>query len=395
MSIWPAGLETGLAPYATTSGLSKGRRIEEAEETFRTPFQRDKDRILYSGAFRRLQFKTQVYVVHESDFYRTRLTHSLEVAQQAKTLARLTQANEDLAEAIALAHDLGHAPFGHAGEVELNNAMKAYGGFDHNLQSLRVVDHLEHRYVEYPGLNLTFETREGLARHKTHFDSPLVPQEFRQTSQPGLECQIVNLTDETAFATHDLDDAVEQGLLTLERLREAEIPGVEKVYVQVESEMGPLSKADRMLFRKRLVRHLISSLIWDASRQTKENLEKFGVNTPDDLRKQREALVVFGPEWRRDFPVLVRLLIDEVYHHPNVVVMVEKGRIIIRRVFEAFLENPKLMPQSVQRSLSGENPAHDYQVICDYIAGMTDVYASQVYNALFTPLLRVPERYGR
>lgn len=395
MSQWVQELEFKLAPYAMTSALSKGRSRFEEEETFRTPFQRDKDRILYSGAFRRLQFKTQVYVVHESDFYRTRLTHSLEVAQQAKTLARLVHANEDLAEAIALAHDLGHAPFGHAGEVELNNFMKVYGGFDHNLQSLRVVDVLEERYVDFPGLNLTFETREGLARHKTHFDNPLVPEEFRRTSQPGLECQIVNLADETAFATHDLDDAVEQGLLTLERLRQTEIPEVEKVFLRVESEMGSLKRVDRTLFRKRLVRHLISSLIWDASRQTKENLSSLGIASPEDIRCQPEALVGFGPEWRRDFPLLVRLLIDEVYHHPNVVVMVEKGRIIIRRIFEAFLENSKLLPVSIQKKIRGEDASEDYQTICDYIAGMTDVYASQVYNALFTPLMRVPERYGR
>lgn len=395
MSQWLNGLEAGLAPYATLSNHTKGRRYAEDEETFRTPFQRDKDRILYSGAFRRLQFKTQVYVVYESDFYRTRLTHSLEVAQQAKTLARLLQANEDLSEAIALAHDLGHAPFGHAGEVELNNVMKKYEGFDHNLQSLRVVDVLERRYVEFPGLNLTFETREGLARHKTHFDSPLVPQEFRQTSQPGLECQIVNLADETAFATHDLDDAVEQGLLTLERLRRAEIPEVEKVFLRVESEMGPLVPANRTLFRKRMVRHLISSLIWDASLQTKENLTRLQIGSPEEVRQQSTPIVSFGPEWSRDFPVLVRLLTDEVYHHPNVVVMVEKGRIIIRRIFEAFLENNKLMPLSLQNTLSGQNTPEDHQAICDYIAGMTDAYASQVYNTLFTPFVKVSERYGR
>jgi len=385
--------EGGLAGYACRSRFSRGRRFPEEDEVFRNAYQRDKDRILYATAFRRLQFKTQVYVVHEGDFYRTRLTHSLEVAQQAKTLARLVRANEDLVEAIALAHDLGHAPFGHAGETELNNLMKEYGGFDHNLQSLRVVDELEHRYPRFNGLNLTFETREGLARHTTHFDNPLVPEEFRTTPQPALECQIVNLADETAFATHDLDDAIEQGLLTLERLREEGLPALERLFVRVEEELGPLGKADKTLFCKRLVRHLINDLIWDASNQTRETLEKNGLASPDEVRRFPEEIVGFGPAWRSDFPKLVRLLTDLVYHHPNVVIMVEKGRLIIRRIFEAFVANSRLLPASTQKKLSGD-AAHDKQVICDYIAGMTDTYAAQVYNALFTPLFRVPERYG-
>lgn len=386
--------EGGLAGYACSSRQSQGRRFVEEDELFRTAYQRDKDRILYATAFRRLQFKTQVYVVHEGDFYRTRLTHSLEVAQQAKTLARLVRANEDLAEAIALAHDLGHAPFGHAGESELQNLMEEHGGFDHNLQSLRVVDELEHRYSQFNGLNLTFETREGLARHKTHFDNPLVPEEFRRTLQPALECQIVNLADETAFATHDLDDAIDQGLLTLERLRDEELLMVESLFVQVEKELGPLRKAEKTLFRKRLVRHLISSLIWDASNQTKENLAGNGLATPEEIRLYDQEVVGFGAAWRDDFPKLVKLLTDLVYHHPNVVIMVEKGRLIIRRIFEAYLENSKLLPTSTQKKLDGKWNNHDYQVICDYIAGMTDTYAAQVYNALFTPLFRVPERYG-
>jgi dGTPase len=388
-------LELDLAGYAAKSGDSRGRRQQETDESFRTPFQRDKDRILYSTAFRRLQFKTQVYVVHEGDFYRTRLTHSLEVAQQAKTLARLVLANEDLAEAIALAHDLGHAPFGHAGEEELNGFMQGFGGFDHNLQSLRVVDHLENRYANCEGLNLTYETREGLARHKTHFDNPMFPEEFRQTPQPGLECQLVNLADETAFATHDLDDAVEQGLLTLERLRSAQIPSVEQVFLKVEQEIGSLRTADETLFRKRLVRHLISSLIWDASHWTQGRLCELKLDHPDAVRAQNEPVAGFGPQWREDFPKLMKMLIEEVYHHPNVVVMVEKGRIIIRQIFRAYLENKRLLPRAVQERLDGKGESHDYQTICDYIAEMTDVYAAQVYNSLFTPLARVPERYGR
>jgi dGTPase len=387
--------EAGLAGYACSSRTSLGRRYPEEEDVFRTSYQRDKDRIIYSTAFRRLQFKTQVYVVHEGDFYRTRLTHSLEVAQQAKTLARLLQANEDLAEAIALAHDLGHAPFGHSGESALQEMMKAHGGFDHNLQSLRVVDELEHRHPHFFGLNLTFEVREGLARHKTEFDNPQVPEEFKKTPQPGLEAQIVNLTDETAFATHDLDDAIEQGLISLEHLRDSGIPAVLNGFQRVESEIGSLATADRKLFGKRLVRHLISSLIWDASKYTLEQLKVQRTESPEQIRAQDRPMVAFGPVWHDDFPKLKRLLLDEVYHHPNVVVMVEKGKLIIQQIFAAYLNNEMLLPQSIRHQLTRDGSNHDHQVICDYICGMTDVYASRVYNALFTPLFSVPERYGR
>lgn len=388
-------IEAGLAGYACSTRSSLGRCYKEEEETFRTPYQRDTDRILYSTAFRRLQFKTQVYVVHEGNFYRTRLTHSLEVAQQAKTLARLIKANEDLAEAIALAHDLGHAPFGHSGESALQVMMREHGGFDHNLQSLRVVDELEHRHPHFHGLNLTYEVREGLARHKTEFDNPQVPEDFRRTSQPGIEAQIVNLTDETAFATHDLDDAIEQGLVSLEQLRDCRIPSVEAGFRKVEEELGPLASTDRTLFGKRLVRHLISSLIWTASSYTLEQLKNQGIESPDQIRSLSQPIAAIGEAWQEDFPKLKRLLLDEVYHHPNVVVMVEKGKFIIEHIFEAYLQNAKLLPQSIRKQLHGDGSTHDYQVICDYICGMTDVYASQVYNALFTPLFSVPERYGK
>ena len=210
-----------LAPYASLSAASRGRRHSEEPDEYRTAFQRDRDRILYSTAFRRLQYKTQVYVIHEGDAYRTRLTHTLEVMQHARTLARVLRANEDLTEAIALGHDLGHAPFGHGGEEELNRLLAAQGGFEHNRQSLRLVDLLERRYQAFPGLNLSFEVREGLARHATVYDQPALAEEFAATPYPALECQIVNVADQLAFCAHDLDDALRSGLLTLENLQEA------------------------------------------------------------------------------------------------------------------------------------------------------------------------------
>lgn len=387
-----------LAPYGTAAVASRGRRFAEAGDDPRTAFQRDRDRILHSAAFRRLQYKTQVYVFHEGDFYRTRLTHSLEVAQIAAALAHMVGANPDLAWAISLAHDLGHPPFGHGGEDELNELMAADGGFEHNEQALRIVDELEIRYPDFPGLNLTWEVREGIVRHETFFDAPRVPDEFGAWPQPGLEAQLSNLADMIAYCTHDLEDALATGFLREEELEQdislwRDVPAPTPGY-----DYAPL--AQREMVRRFRVRALIDRLIRAAADETVARLERYRLMTPDAVRSHPEPIAVFPEDVFRRLTELKNYLYERVYYDPRTVRMVHKGRMVLRRLFEAFIDNPAMLPRHVQERLevaSVERSVKDgdstgetartvrYRVVCDYLSAMTDRHAMDLYNTLFEP----------
>lgn len=376
-----------LAPYATLAAGSRGRRHPEEQDEYRTVFQRDRDRILYSTAFRRLQYKTQVYVFHEGDAYRTRLTHTLEVMQHARTLARVLRANEDLTEAIALAHDLGHAPFGHGGEEELDALLREEGGFEHNRQSLRIVDLLERRYASFPGLNLTYETREGLARHSTVYDRPGVADEFSAYPHPSLECQIVNLADQLAFCAHDLDDALRSGLIDLEDLARCGLGSL------LDIEAGARAGQTPELRRRLLVRGLIDRLTRAAIRESSRRLAASGVGSPDELRRCGEPQVGLAREEAEGLQALQVFLHREVYRHPSVMVMVAKGRAVLRELFARFDAAPELLPRSTQARLA-EGADSRARVICDYLAGMTDRHAVLVYQKMIDPNIPVGRGLG-
>ncbi|MEW6546788.1 MAG: deoxyguanosinetriphosphate triphosphohydrolase [Bacillota bacterium] len=400
-----ASEEQTLASYAAFSRGATRRYREAGEvEHLRSNYQLDRDRILYSTAFRRLQYKTQVYVVHEGDFYRTRLAHTLEVMQTARTLARALKCNEDLAEAIALAHDLGHPPFGHAGEEELRRLMRDAGGFDHNLQSLRIVDELERRYPDFPGLNLTYDTREGLARHTTDYDNPMVPQEFRTYPQPSLEAQIVSMADRLAYCTHDLDDALTGGLVSEEELRAERIPFVvesyEKACDEVFSSTDSSVRKDIRILSRRWVRHLIALLNREVIEQTRRNLMRSQVKTIEDVRRTPACLVTLPPDLEGQFNALNAFLLNRVYRSHVVEAMTFKGRLIIRRLFRAFLRNPHLLHPVTRARLEACRSVEDRKrVVCDHIAGMTDSFALHLYTAIFEPEgrafpLQVPRLHG-
>lgn len=376
-------MEKHLMPYACTSSTSKGRRYSEIEDNFRTSFQRDRDRILYSTAFRRMQYKTQVYVTHEADFYRTRLTHTLEVMQHARTIARVLKVNEDLVEAISLAHDLGHAPFGHGGEEELNKLMSSHGGFDHNDQSMRIVDLLEKRYLHFPGLNLCFETREGLARHTTYYDHPIKKDEFLAYKSPALETQIVNWADPVAFCTHDLDDALNVGLISVADLFEEKIGVVDRNLEKLELHRV---RGNEFEIRKKLfIRNLIEEFTINIIKYTEKELKENKPQCSDDIR-DLHSVVSIDPELKEDFDRLRNVLYTRVYQHPNVLIMVEKGKKIIRELFEAFINKPQLLPWVTQQKYNeGNTDGEKKKVICDYLSGMTDRFAMETYNRLFQP----------
>lgn len=373
-----------LASYGTAATASRGRRYVEHGDDPRTAFQRDRDRILHSAAFRRLQYKTQVYVFHEGDFYRTRLTHSLEVAQIGAALAHMVGANPDLTWAISLAHDLGHPPFGHGGEEELNELMASDGGFEHNEQALRIVDELEIRYPDYPGLNLTWEVREGIARHETFFDSPRVPPEFRKWSRPGLEAQLSNLADMIAYCTHDLEDALATGFLRDEELqrdialwRDIPTPTPRHPY-------APLAEAE--MARRYRVRALVDRLIRAAAEETVRRLEHYRLDTPDAVRAHPEPSAGFPVEVEAQLTELKNYLYERVYFDPRTVRMVHKGRMVLRRLFRALTGNLAMLPRSVQERLGhGDSAVSARRIVCDYLSAMTDRHAMDLYNTLFEP----------
>ncbi len=368
-----------LAPYGFRNHNSRGRDIPEAEHPYRTAFQRDRDRILHTTAFRRLEYKTQVFVNYEGDYYRTRLTHTLEVAQIGRTMARALGANEELVEAICLAHDLGHPPFGHAGEHTLNQLMADHDGFDHNKQSLRIVEKLEARYPEFRGLNLTWEVREGIVKHETEYDVADASR-FDPHLRGMLEAQLANPADEIAYTAHDLDDGLRSGLIL-----PAELEGV-RWWGQLKESLGWNGKDFNAMWRYRLVRRLIGLLVTELIKETARQLDASGVNSPDGVRAQPHNLVGLPAETLSMTRELKRFLYENLYSHPRVMRMQFKAERVITALFETYVGEPGQLPREVQRKLT-ERSLH--RVVCDYIAGMTDRYALQEYAKLFDPMAPV------
>ncbi|MEO1766489.1 deoxyguanosinetriphosphate triphosphohydrolase [Thiobacter aerophilum] len=365
------------APYAAHPAQSRGRRYPEMPPAGRTEFQRDRDRIIHSTAFRRLEYKTQVFVNHEGDLFRTRLTHSLEVAQIGRAIARSLRLDQDLVEAIALAHDLGHTPFGHTGQDALNACMRDYGGFEHNLQSLRVVDVLEERYAEFDGLNLTFETREGILKHC----SPMKAQElgeigerFLTRRQPSLEAQVANLADEIAYNNHDVDDGLRSGLITLEELSEVTVFAR---HLDEVKRRYPNLTGRRVIHET--VRRMINTLILDLVEHSSRNLAELAPASIEEVRAA-PPLIGFSPAIRAEQQELKQFLRTRLYQHYRVNRMSRKARRIITALFEAFMDDPRLLPPEHQEKARRDKA----RAIADYIAGMTDRYAMKEYHRLFS-----------
>ena len=365
-----------LAPYAVGPHNSRGRRRPEAPPAGRSEFQRDRDRIIHSTAFRRLEYKTQVFVNHEGDLFRTRLTHSLEVAQIARSIARSLRLNEDLVEAISLAHDLGHTPFGHAGQEALHRCMKPHGGFEHNLQSLRVVDLLEQRYAAFNGLNLCFETREGILKHCALKDARglgEIGERFIKRRRPSLEAQLANLADEIAYNNHDVDDGLRSGLLTIEQLADIRIFGRQMRRVIREH---PNIEPRRLVHET--VRRMISTLVVDLSRQTARNIAAHAPRSIDDVRAA-VPLVAFSAQVQREQQELKRFLRLNLYQHYQVVRMTDKAQRVVTELFQAFVAEPRLLPSQYH----AEAAVATARTVADYIAGMTDRFAIREHRRLF------------
>ncbi len=369
-------LEAHLAPYAARSARTRGRVHAEPASSSRSEFQRDRDRVIHSTAFRRLEYKTQVFVNHEGDLFRTRLTHSLEVAQIARSIARNLRLNEDLVEAISLAHDLGHTPFGHAGQDALNACMKNHGGFEHNLQSLLVVDELEERYGGFNGLNLTFETREGILKHCSRVNAAALGElgrRFLEGTQPSLEAQLANLADEIAYNNHDIDDGLRSGLLTLDQLDEVPMWGRHRAEV---NDVFPGINGRRAI--NETVRRMINTLIVDLIETTSRNIV---AANPKSIEAVRAAgpLVSFSPKVHEEAAALKRFLFRHLYRHYLVMRMSAKAQRIISDLFSAFMQDSRLLPPQYQAGHGGEQP----RLIAHYIAGMTDRYAIREHRRIF------------
>lgn len=372
-----------LAPYACRCNQSRGRRFPEPFKDDRPAFERDRDRIIHCAAFRRLEYKTQVFVNHEGDYYRTRLTHSLEVAQIARGIARKMHLNEDLVEALALAHDLGHTPFGHTGEEVLNRLMADAGGFEHNLQSLRIVDLLEERYPGFNGLNLCWETREGIIKHSSEYDRPALDpkDEFESNFRPTLEAQIIDLADEIAYNNHDIDDGLKAGLIRLDELFELELWA--DTWQKVEKKFPGLDEERHI---HQTISHLIGYLIEDLVVNTGLKISAAGIDLPGDVRAYPVRLVCLSPEVEAKNRGLKIFLRQKLYRHFKVERMRVKAERFITLLFESYIAHPTLLPQSYRNrfQLFGKE-----RVICDFIAGMTDRYAMDEYKRLFEPYERV------
>jgi dGTPase len=365
-----------LAPYAMRTRRSRGRRHPEEPHPYRTLFQRDRDRIVHSTAFRRLMYKTQVLVTQTNDHHRTRLTHTLEVAQISRTVARQLGLNEDLTEAIALSHDLGHPPFGHAGEAALDECMRDHGGFEHNRHGLRIVDVLEYRYADFPGLNLSWEVLEAMAQHSKAADSPEV-QAFAGAGRPLLEAQVVDAADSLAYDTHDLDDALSVGLIAAEELQDVAFWRLTVERVRREHRaIGPEQ------FQPTVVRALINWQVGDLLEQTRQCLCRQRIGSVEDVRGAAERLVVPGPEVAALKQALEEFLHRRVYRHYRVMRMAAKGRRILRALFDEFCRAPELLPERYGRRARA-GPLQ--RTVCDYLAGMTDRYAQDEYQKLFQP----------
>ncbi len=366
-----------LAPYAMRTRLSRGRVHPEPEHRFRLPFERDRDRIIHSTAFRRLEYKTQVFVNHEGDYYRTRLTHTMETAQITRTMVRALRLNEELAEAVALSHDLGHTPFGHAGERILDQLMAAHGGFEHNAQSLRIVDVLEERYPSFKGLNLSWEVREGIVKHSPPYDRPLAA-DFELGKAPCLEAQIVDCADEIAYSTHDIDDGLKSGLLTAEQLHE--VPLWHEAFGRVSAEYPD---AGFRIWRYQVQRILIDELATDLITTVRERLRDLQIDSVDAVRAYGQPITTFSPAVEEKRQELKAFLMENLYRHYRVMRMAVKAQRIMTDLFHAYMDEPaQLPPHIVARWETGEDRP---RVIADYIAGMTDRFAFDEYKKLFDP----------
>src|SRR5437867_3196294 len=377
---WLDREEEVLAPYAMRTRQSRGRRHPEEPHAYRTLYQRDRDRIIHSTAFRRLMYKTQVLVNQTSDHHRTRLTHSLEVAQISRTIARQLGVNEDLTECIALGHDLGHPPFGHAGEEALNECMKDHGGYEHNLHALRIVEHLEYRYADFPGLNLSWESLEAMAQHSKRKDGPEL-QEYLGVGQPLLEAQIVDASDSLAYDTHDIDDALSVGLITFAELEEVEF--WHRAAEQVRHTHG-LLRAEQ--FQPTVVRKLIGWQVTDMLEHAQQRLREEQIRTVEDVRHCKRILVAPGPEVQRLKANLETFLHQRVYRHYRVIRMQTKGRRFVRALFDEYCRVPQQLPERyARRALAGSLE----RTVCDYLAGMTERYAQDEYLRLFQPYANV------
>ncbi|HZY45522.1 MAG TPA: deoxyguanosinetriphosphate triphosphohydrolase [Anaerolineae bacterium] len=372
--------EQTLAPYGMRSRNSRGRVYPEQEHPYRTAYQRDRDRIIHTTAFRRLEYKTQVFVVTEGDYYRTRLTHTLEVAQIGRTLARALGANEDLAETICLVHDIGHPPFGHSGEQALNQLMKDHGGFDHNQQALRIVQYLEQRYPEWPGLNLTYETREGIVKHETEYDTQSYAEEFEPHKRGLLEAQIANAADEIAYNAHDLDDGLRAGLFTPADLDQLEL------WQQLKHSVGWDGREFNDVWRHRLIRRLIGLEVTDVVNATDERLTAAKIISIEDLQKQPKNVIGFSDELKQINRGLKDFLFKQMYRHYRVTRMQIKADRLLSELFTAYVGEPGQMPEAARKRIDQDGLQ---RAVCNYLGGMTDRFALDEHAKMFDPQVRV------
>ncbi len=385
-----------LAPYATDPRQTRGRLVPEAECSMRGPHQRDRDRIIHSTAFRRLEYKTQVFVNHEGDHYRTRLTHSLEVAQLARGIARSLKLNEDLAETLALAHDLGHPPFGHAGEDGLDEAMERFGGFDHNAQTIRIVTHLENKYANFDGLNLTWETLEGIAKH----NGPLIgftgaeplpralkyyidQQDLELNTHAGLEAQVAAIADDIAYNNHDIDDGLRAGFFTLDDL--ADLPLLGDIIAQVRAQ-HPMLSAPRQSHE--VIRRMVNRMVGDVLTHTRMRLEHFTITTPEDVRHLGQQLVQFSGDMEVAHRSIKSFLFKYMYRHYKVNRMTSKARRVVMELFNFFLAEPGCLPGVWYAQTDGASTQATAETIADFIAGMTDRFALEEHARIFDPVMR-------
>ncbi len=370
--------ERSLASYAARSSMSKGRKYAEDKHPYRTEFQRDRERIIHCRAFRRLEYKTQVFLNHEGDHYRTRLTHTIEVAQIARTIARALRLNEDLAESIALAHDLGHTPFGHAGEKALDILLNDFGGFEHNRQSLRVVEVLENNYSTFPGLNLTWETREGIIKHSSSYDRPDI-SDYNPEEMPSLEAQIIDYADEIAYNNHDLDDGLSSGLLHIEDVEKLSI------WSMMKNKKSNISK-DRKLASREKIREIINILSTDLIQNTYNNIEKNSIDLYVDIKMCSSKIASFSREIQTANDELKDFLREKLYSHYMVARMTLKSQKVVQELFNTYSRNPETLPPNYQNMINRDSLL---RTVTDYIAGMTDRYAVEEYKKITDPAVKV------
>ena len=373
-----------LVTFAVLPNESKGRAYNEDQSNYRNEFQRDRDRIIHSSAFRRLEYKTQVFVNHEGDMFRTRLTHSIEVSQIGRTIARALNVNEDLTEAICLAHDLGHTPFGHAGQDALNSCMKDFGGFEHNLQSLRIVDLLEERYADFPGLNLTYETREGILKHcsqKNALGLGELGQRFIKKNKPSLEAQIANIADEIAYNNHDIDDGLRANLLNIDSLRESKF--VESNYREVVKKWKDLNERQ---IRHEIVRRMIDYIVSDLIETSKDLIGKYKPASVDSIRECDKSLIKMSQTTEKEHNNLKKILRKNLYQHEQVNLMSQRATETVKYLFNIYMEQPIFLTDELHMKITKDSRIKDEQrkarIIADYIAGMTDRFALSEYKRI-------------